>query len=287
MKNFYWVMVALCGATPVHAAEGEVNKQWEIGFSIGTNMIADAEDQTSITASVTREFDDAYLRLAASFSDPIATPGLLQSVSSKTQQISVSGGIGANAFSIDGRLSLGRRQFESESIATNFNPLVIDSDGTIFGVGASVTYDIAVSDHGFLSPSIGLDYDSVDIARLVTTPAGRLINAKEREHGFSGSAVISYAHVFGDNLDHNIGPYVALVASSNNVAFSSAATGERAVQLDAIRNIPGQGDIWLDFGGSASFGLSKNLRLRLSASQTLGFAGPEASSLSAGISIRF
>jgi len=113
------------------------------------------------------------------------------------------------------------------------------------------------------------------------------LTVEEREDGFSGSLAFSYVHLFGESAAHSAGPYIAMVASSNSTVFSPGTGGERVAQLAAIRNAPGEGDVWIEVGGSASFRLSENLRLNLSAIQTLGFVGPEATSLNAGLSLSF
>ncbi len=287
MRNLYLALLACAVSTPAYAAEDAQDKRWEIGVSGGTTLIGDGDDQFYIAGSITREIGDAYIGISASFTDPSETQGLLRAVPARTQQITVIGGIGLNAVSIDGRISLGRRKFDTESLGSDGNVVLVDSSGEIFGAGLSLTYDIPVGENGFFSPSISADYDSVDIGRLATTPGGRLLTVEEREDGVSGALAFSYVHLFGKAAAHSAGPYVAVVASSNSTVFSPGIGGERMAQLAAIRNAPGQGDIWMEVGGSASFGLSDNLRLSLSATQTLGFIGPEATSLGAGLSISF
>lgn len=286
MRNICLAGLICALSTPAYAAEEAQDNQWEIGTSGGTTLIGDSDDQSYIAGSVTREIGDGYIGIAASFTDPSATQGLLLTVPARTEQITLFGGIGLNTVSVDGRISLGRRKFKTESLGSEDNPVLVDSSGRIFGAGLTLTYDIPVGENDFFSPSVSADYDSVDIGRLAMTPSGRLLTIEEREDGVSGSLAFSYVHLFGEAAAHSAGPYVAVVASSSTV-FSPGTGGERMAQLAAIRNAPGQGDVWMEFGGSASFGLSDNLRLSLSTTQTLGFIGPEATSLSAGLNISF
>ncbi len=102
-------------------------------------------------------------------------------------------------------------------------------------------------------------------------------------------SLTTYTHLFGQDARHSFAPNIAFVASSNSTAFSpgSNAGSTRMAQFVAVRNQPGQGDVWAEFGASASFGIGDTLRLNLFATQSAGFTGPEATSAGGGISIAF
>jgi outer membrane autotransporter protein len=103
---------------------------------------------------------------------------------------------------------------------------------------------------------------------------------KTKEDGVTGSVGASLQKLSGE---HGFGVNAAFVATSN----SSAARSGTATRIVAARNTPGQSDEWAEVGASASFALAEKWRLNLNANRTLGFAGPEATSLTAGLSFRF
>ncbi|MFK7840839.1 MAG: hypothetical protein AB8B54_01120 [Sphingorhabdus sp.] len=283
----FWALHAI--ATPALASESDSESQWRVGFSGGATLAGDVDDQTYASASITRNIDDGYVQLSATLVDAGDAQGLIFAVPASSQQLRLSGGIGLDEVSLDAYISIGRRKFDDELIGDDGNAIIVNSNGNIFGIGGSATYDLAVGEHGFLSPSIAVDFNSVDIGRAAMLASGRLATVEEKEEGVSGALSLTYTHLFGHDANHGISPHVALVASSNSTAFSpgSNAGGSRMAQLVAIRNQPGQGDVWAEFGASASFAVTDQLRLSLFATQSIGFLGPEATSLGGGISLAF
>ncbi|WP_422343217.1 autotransporter outer membrane beta-barrel domain-containing protein [Parasphingorhabdus sp.] len=274
---------------PALASENESENQWRVGISGGATLVGDVDDQTYASASITRNIGDGYVQLSGTLVDAGDAQGLIFAVPASSQQVRLSGGIGLDEVGLDAYISIGRRKFDDELIGNDGNRVIVNSNGNIFGIGGSVTYDLAVGEDGFLSPSIAVDYNSVDIGRVVVLPSGRQATVEEKEEGVSGTLSLTYTHLFGNDANHGVSPYVALVASSNSTAFSpgSNAGGSRMAQLVAIRNQPGQGDVWAELGASASFAITDQLRLSLFATQSIGFVGPEATSLGAGISLGF
>ena len=287
-KNILYAML-LCGFSAPALAEEEDDNNWRVGISGGATLAAQNDDQAYVSASITRDIGDGYIELSATKVDAGNVQGLINAVPASTEQLSLSAGIGLGDVSLDGDVTIGRRKFDRERIGSDGNPVIINSDGKIFGVGGSITYDIAIGESGFLSPSLSADYNSVDIGRAATLPSGRQVAVEEREEGVAGTFGLDYTYLFGEDLEHSFGPFAAIVASTNSTAFAPGNTivGQRMAQLTAIRNQPGQGDVWAEFGGSASFALAGPLRLNLSASQSVGFTGPEATSLGAGLSFSF
>jgi outer membrane autotransporter protein len=110
---------------------------------------------------------------------------------------------------------------------------------------------------------------------------------KTKEDGITGSAGASLQKLFGDDARHAVGISAAFVATSNSSAARSGTVDATVSRIVAARNTPGQSDEWAEVGASASFAVAEKWRLNLNASRTLGFAGPEATSLTAGLSFRF
>ncbi|MEE9434565.1 MAG: hypothetical protein V3V15_10045 [Sphingorhabdus sp.] len=288
-RKFVLALLLSGVSSPVLAAQGENDSHWRVGISGGTTLVGQGDDQAYVSASVTREIGDGYIQLSATKVDAGDVQGFINAVPASTEQLSLSAGIGLGAVSLDGDVTIGRRKFDSELIGNDGNPVIVDSDGRIFGIGAAITYDLPVGDNGFLSPSLSIDYNSVDIGRVATLVSGRQATIEEREEGVGVSLGVSYVHLFGEDGAHSFGPFAALVASSNSTAFAPGNTigGQRMARVVAFRNVPGEGDVWGEFGASASFGLGGSLRLSLNASQSLGFDGPESTSLGAGVSFSF
>ncbi len=285
-------LIALAAASlplPAFASEEDEGNSWRAGISGGVTLVGEDDNQAYVSASVTRDIGDGYIQLSATKVDAGDVQGLINAVPASSEQLGLSAGIGLGDFSLDGDVTFGRRKFDRERLGNDGNPVIVNSDGRIFGVGAALTYDLPLGENGFLSPSLAVDYNSIDIARAATLPSGRQVAVEEREEGVAGTLSLTYMHLFGEEGAHSAGPFAAFVASSNSTAFApgNAATGERMAQLVALRNVPGEGDVWGEFGGFASFALGGPLRLNLTASQSVGFVGPEATSLGAGLSFSF
>ena len=285
------VILCLLGgiATPTFAAEKDSENQWRADISGGATMVGGVDDQTYANASVTRLFGNGYIQISGTLVDAGDAQGLIFAVPATSRQVRLSGGLGIGDVSLDGYVTVGQRKFDDEILGRDGNPVIVTSDGDMFGTGVSLTYDIALGESGFLSPSLSVDFNSVDIGRAITLQTGRQATVEEKESGVSGTFSAAYTHMFGPDSANSIGPFVALVASSNSTAFSpgSNTANSRMAQLVAVRNQPGQGDVWAEFGASASFGLTKNLRLNLYATQSIGFLGPEATSVGSGLSLSF
>lgn len=279
-------------ATPLAAQETDntesatPERNWRLSVSGGVTAIAEDDDQTHVGVSLTRQFGSSYVQLGVSHVDAGLALGVLNPVPAKVLQGTLAAGTSFDAFSLDGYVTLGDRNFEKELVGPGGQRATIEAGGTSFGAGLSLTYDIPVGENGFLSPYVGVDYHAVDIARQVTVAGGNQMAITERREGWSGSFGLAYAHMFGEGGRHSISPYAAWVVSSDNTAFAPGPGGIGLAQTMAVRG-GGVEDQWGDLGLSASFALSDTLRLRLSAAQTVGFEGPESTSFAAGLSIAF
>lgn len=288
MKLQLLVIAAFAACSnPALAEEAETPEHnWRFGVSGGVTAVAEDDDQTHIGLSLTRQFGASYVQIGVTHVDAGLALGVVNPVPAKVLQGTLAAGTSFDAFSFDGYVTLGDRNFEKELVGPSGQRATVEAGGTSFGAGVALTYDIPVGDNGFLSPYVGLDYHAVDIARVVTAGGGNQMAITERREGWSGSFGLAYAHMFGEGGRHSISPYAAWTVSSDNTAF---APGPGAIGLAQTMAVRGGGvkDQWCDLGLSASIALSDRLRLRASAAQTLGFEGPESTSLSAGLSIAF
>jgi Autotransporter beta-domain len=276
IMKFFAVMLASAVSTVPASAQAEDG--WRIGVSGGTTLYSGDEDPTFAGVSLTREFEQGYVEIGVSMIRGGVTQGVLNAVPVDSEAVTLSGGRSFGDLSLDGYVSLGQRRFDPEIPPAG--RVTINGDGSSFAVGGALTYAAYLSDSVMLSPFVMLDYDRVDIGRAIVLPGGDVRTFKTKEDGVTGSVGASLEKLFGDHL---IGINAAFVATSN----SSAARSGTATRIVAARNAPGRSDEWAEVGASASFAIAQQWRLNLNANRTLGFAGPEPTSLTAGLSFRF
>lgn len=281
-------------STPVLAEEAETpvtyatapEPNWRLSLAGGVTAVAEDDDQTHVGATLTRQLGASYVQLGVTYVDAGLTLGVVNPVPAKVLQGTLAAGTSFDAVSLDGYVTLGDRNFEKELVGPGGQRATVEAGGSSLGAGLTLTYDLPAGNNGFLSPYASVDYHAVDIARVVTVSGGGQMAITERREGWSGSFGLAYAHMFGVDSQHTVSPYLSWTASSDNTAFAPGPGGIGLAQTMAVRG-GGVSDEWFDLGLSASFALSDSMRLRLSASQTLGFEGPESTSLATGLSIAF
>lgn len=275
--------LAICIGT-CSAAHAENDSRWQLGVDGGTTVYADDQDARFVGLSLTREFGSGYVQLAVSTVDGGSAQGVRNAVPVESESIALSVGQSFGDIGVDTYLSLGRRRFDPEPVAggrASFN-----SNGSSFALGGALTYDTALSVHLILSPYVAVDFDKVDIGRIVNLPNGAVHAMKSSESGVTGSAGIILQKFFGPDGAHSVGFHTAFVATSNNSAARADSGGKVFHRIISARNGPGQAEEWAEFGASASFAIADKWRFHVNASRTFGLAGPDATSLIAGISLR-
>lgn len=273
------VLAALLVPASAQAEEG-----WRVGVNGGTTLYSGDEDPQFASIALARDFEQGFVEIAVSMIRGGVTQGLLNAVPVDSDAVTLSAGRSFGDISLDGYVALGQRRFDTESFERLGRTVTINSDGSSFAMGGALTYDAAISDSVVLSPFVALDYDRVDIGRAVGLPGGDIRTITMKEDGVTGSVGAALQKLFGE---HAVGTNAAFVATSNSSAARSGTTDAMTSRIVAARNMPGQSDEWAEVGASASFALAEKLRLNLNANRTLGFAGPEATSLAAGLSFRF
>jgi len=275
-------------SAPPEAPQGDNEAPWTASLSGGVTLFSGESDQRFVEMSLSRDLGDSWLNVSLAHVDPGGDAVSAGFVPARTRQIALSGGTAFGAVSVNAHVAFGERSFDDlEFMRRDGRPIMVESDGSSFGLGGSVTYDIAVGKSGFLSPSLAVDHAKIDVARAANVPGTGLFTIAEEEKGTSFTGSLAYQHLFGPDYAHNIGAYAAVVHSSNNALYNPGNSPQALVSLFALRGAPGQKDSWAEAGATGSFGLSGNLRLNVVALRTFGFSGPEATSLSAGIAISF
>jgi Autotransporter beta-domain len=281
MKILTFMLATAANLVPVSA---QAEDGWRLGINGGTTIYSGDEDPQFASIALAREFEQGYVEIGVSMVSGGVTQGLLNAVPVDSEAVTVSAGRSFGDLSLDGYVSLGQRRFDTESFTRLGQTVTINSDGSSFAIGGALTYDIALSDSVILSPFAALDYDKIDIGRAIVLPGGDIRTITMKEDGVTGSAGASLQKLFGE---HSIGVNAAFVATSNSSAARSGATDATISRIVAARNVPGQSDEWAELGASASFALAEKWRLNLGVNRTFGFTGPEATSLTAGLSFRF
>lgn len=285
----YW-MIGIAAATtltPLAQAHAEDDNNWRASMNAGATLYANDEDPSYASLSLAREFEQGFIQLSVSAVRGGVTQGVLNAVPVNSETVSVSGGRSFGDVSVDGYVALGKRRFDTEVFERLGRRVTINSDGSSFAIGGGLSYDLMLSDSVIASPFLAVDYDRIDIGRAVTLPAGEVTTVKSREDGVTGSAGVALQSLFGPDGQHSFGVNAAFVATSNSSATHSGTGSGTISRIVAARNVPGQSDEWAEVGASAAFALSQDISLNLNANRTLGFAGPEATSLTAGLSFRF
>ncbi len=274
--------IMLASAAIMAPASAYADDGWRLGISGGTTLYSGDEDPQFASIALARDFEQGYVEIGVSMVRGSVNQGLINVVPVDSEAVTVSAGRSFGDVSIDGYVSAGQRRFDPEILPGG--RVTINSDGSSFAIGGAVTFEAVMSESIVLSPFVAVDYDEVDIGRAVRLPGGDVRTVKSQEDGVTGSLGASLQKLFGD---HSIGINAAFVATSNSSASRTGTAGDTINRVVAARNEPGQSDEWVEVGASASFAIADKWRMNLNANRTLGFAGPEATSLTAGLSFRF
>lgn len=282
------ILACMTFAQPALAQTEKAAADWSASLSAGTATLEGRGDQPFFSVGITRNFKDGYVRLSGTHIDTRDGQGLLGAVPARTDQLTLAGGASFGSLNLDGYASLGRRKFGAEAFRRATGQTIgITSNGKISAVGASLTYDVPVGDHGFFSPFGALDYGRVDTARAITVPIRGLITQKEKQDGVTFSLGGTAQILFGADDAHSVGAYGAFVTSSNATAYNRGTSPVAAARLLGALDAPGSRDSWAEYGATASFRIAKPLRLDLSLIRTAGFANAESTSGSVGVRISF
>ncbi|VAV97789.1 hypothetical protein MNBD_ALPHA04-1777 [hydrothermal vent metagenome] len=273
---------------PVESAQSRTtDHSWTIGVSGGTAVIEQFSDQNFVGISVTKDLDESYVSASLSYIDSGNIPGLINNVPASTTEITVAAGTAVGALNFDGYLSFGRRHFDVEPLSRNGRSVNIKSGGDAFGLGLSASYDIILNESSFLTPIIGVDYNELDVGRVVLLPNGSQVALENKENGVTGNLGLAAQQLFGKENDHLLIVVANIVTTSNTTSFNPGNAQYPVLRALALNDTPGQKDSWGEIGGSLSIALNRRLRLDLSVLRTIGFLNSDATSLSTGLRYSF
>jgi hypothetical protein len=292
LKYLIGACLAGAAATPALADQADESEapdgiDWSLSASGGLTAIDGDGEQPFARLGVTRFIGAGYVRASATRFSTRDGAGLIDTVPASTVQVSLAGGYGFGDFSIDAYGSLGWRDFDPEAFRQRTGQAIeIDSDGKTLGAGVALTYQAMLGASLYFSPFVAGDVNRVDIARAITVVGRGTISQKESQSGETVSAGFTLDRALGER-GHAVGAYVAFVATSNSAVAIRSSAPVAAARLFGPLDVPGSSDSWLEYGGSATLGLSEAALLDFSVVRTAGFAGRESTSFSAGARFRF
>lgn len=276
---------ALVIAMPAHADD---TKNWSISLSGSATNTGQQPDQYSGSLSLTRNFGESYVRAAVTRSDGGDVGGLSGALAAKTTQFTLGGGTSFGAVSIDVYALAGNRSFDLASFSRrNGNLVTLNSSGSVYGGGATLTYDAPIGEHWFAAPFVSIDYNRVDTARIINPTSMTPIVRQDQQSGVTGSGGVSAGYLYGPAKGNSIGGYAAFVNTSNAAAvnrINGLALGSRFLsQLSDTSN----SDSWFEYGAQAGFALSSNVHIDASVVRTAGLNSGESTSGTVGLRLGF
>lgn len=283
-------MLLSAPAAAQEAAPGqapEKDRPWTLSLTGGITAVQAQSDQPFVALGLARNFGDAFVKAELTYVGSGNARAL--TIPADTWIGTLSAGTYAGNLGLEGHVSLGTRRFDASSFRTQAGtPITVGRSGSLFGIGGSLSYDIAVADAVFVTPYVGVDYSKIDFAVALTGPNGRPVNSQQQSSdGVTGSAGVSISHVFA-----NDGGSVALSGTfntaSNIAAVAQVGAGQRtAAGTPRLVDTLNVGGSWGELAGSVSFNASKAIAVDLSVIQTLSFPFGDTTAGIVGLRFRF
>ncbi|QHL90284.1 hypothetical protein GVO57_04815 [Sphingomonas changnyeongensis] len=276
-------LLVLLAAAPASAQEGAAQpRPWTAGVNGGVTRLGPDLSQSFGGVTLARSFGANTIRIGATlFSGGDQFRQLRTTTRTSLFNLSYSRQIGVVTLEAHG--ALGSRSFRDQAVRLRSgNTVTVGGDGDISSFGASIGASFALAERWSLSPYAFVDRSRIDVARPVLGPGGRPVAEPlvQRQSGTTGSLGLTLDRAIGPRS--SLGLLAAFTATSNSAAVTRfSGTGQRL--LEGV----GGSDGWLEFGAVGTVGLSDGLAIDLSLVSTLGVAGGETLSGSAGIRAMF
>jgi Autotransporter beta-domain len=287
-----WVMTMMLAAAAPAMAQGvqgaaDDSRPWTLSASGGITAIQAQADQPFVGLGLKRDFGSNWVKLEGTWVGSGDARGL--AIPADTWIGTLSAGTYVGNLGLDAYVSAGRRSFDAASFRTQAGqPITVGRSGSIFGLGASISYDIALGDTLFLTPFVGADYNNIDFAAAITGPGGNVVGSQNQSSdGVTGSAGASLAHLFA-NDGGSIGISAAFSTASNIAAVGQVGFVNRpGANTPRFADVPAQGGSWGELGASLSFNASKAVAIDLSVIQTVSFPFGDTTAGIVGLRFRF
>lgn len=258
---------------------------WSVSLSGGIATLAGEGGQPFVSASLYHYFGAGFVRTGVAWFDGKGDPDVAEPLPARTRQITVGGGYQAGRVLLDVYATLGRRAFTPPSPARTNGRLVSDeTDGSLFTLGGSVTWDAPAGDDWSIAPFASLSYTRLDTARTMVPLAGNPMIEERRETGLTGIAGLSAERLWHGG---SLGVYLGAAATSNRASINRQGSGLLAARTPQLTPAEDRGDSWFEYGLSGSLRLSTAVSLDAAVVRTAGFAQGETTSASTGLRIQF
>lgn len=276
-RHFFWAL-ALCPA-------GASASDWSMSLSGGIATIAGEDEQPFVSLSLYRYFGAGFARAGLAWFDGEGESDVAVPLPARTRQITIGGGYQAGRFLLDAYATLGKRDFTPPGPDRTNGRLVRDeSDGDLFTLGGSVTWDAPAGENWSIAPFVSLSYSAVDTARTLVPQAGDPVIEEMRESGLTGIAGVSAERIWQGG---SLGVYLAGAATSNRASINRQGSGLAASRTPQLIPAEDEGDAWFEYGVSGSIQLSERVSLDALLVRTAGFNLGETTSASTGVRIQF
>ena len=283
--------ILVAGATGAAAQEGataaEKDRPWTLSMLGGITAVQAQADQPFASLGLTRNFGSSWIKAEVTYVGSGDARAL--TIPADTWIGGLSAGTYVGNLGLEGHVSLGTRSFDASSFRTQAGAAVtVGRSGSLFGLGGSISYDIAVADRLFITPYAGVDYSQIDFAVALTGPTGRPISSQQQSaDGVTGFAGAAFTHMFAADAG-SIGLNAAFNTASNIAAVAQVGTGQRtAAGTPRFVDAPKTSGRWGEVGATLSFNASKAVAIDLSVIQTISFPFGDTTAGMAGLRFRF
>jgi hypothetical protein len=258
---------------------------WSLSLSGGLATIAGEGEQPFVSLGLYRYFGDGFVRANLAWFDGEGDPDVAEPLPARTRQVTIGGGYQAARVLLDAYATLGGRDFIPPAASrTNGRVVRDDSDGSLFTLGGSVTWDAPAGENWSIAPFVSLSYSVLDTARTLVPQTGDPVIEESSESGLTGIAGLSAERIWRGG---SLGVYLAAAATSNRASINRQGSGLAASRTPQLIPAEDDGDARLEYGVTGSIQLSAEISLDALLVRTAGFDPGETTSASAGVRIRF
>ncbi|OSZ72379.1 hypothetical protein CAP39_03280 [Sphingomonas sp. IBVSS1] len=285
--------VLLASASAATAQEGSAaqpadrERPWTLSVLGGITAVQAQADQPFASLGIARNFGNSWVKGEVTYVGSGDARAL--TIPADTWIGGLSAGTYVGNLGLEGHVSLGTRKFDASSFRTQAGQAIsVGRSGSLFGIGGSISYDIAVGDRLFITPYAGVDYNQIDFAVALTGPTGRPISSQSQSaDGVTGSAGAALTWMFA-NDGGSFGLNAAFNTASNIAAVAQVGTGQRtAAGTPRFVDAPTTKGSWGELGATLSFNASKAVAIDLSVIQTVSFPFGDTTAGIAGVRFRF